>query len=157
MDDKELFGNTEHVEEVQYIVIKLGDEQYGIQIDYIDNIVRMQQITRVPKAQNYYVGVINLRGEVVPIMSLRRRFDLEDDVYGNSTRIIIIRLEDQSMIGFLVDEVKEVVNIDPRTVETPAFKLDEKNASYLAGIGKHDDTLISLLDIEAVVEEVKKV
>ena len=99
-------GATESVEEVQYIVVKLGDEQYGIQIDYIDNIVRMQQITRVPKAQNYYIGVINLRGEVVPIMSLRRRFDLEDDVYGTSTRIIIIRLEDQSMIGFLVDEVK---------------------------------------------------
>ncbi len=142
----------ENVEEVQYIVVKLGDEQYGIDIRHVDNIVRMTRITRVPKSQPYYVGVINLRGEVVPIMSLRKRFGLEDDVYNNATRIIIIRMEDQSMIGFVVDEVREVVNIDPRKVEKPAFKLDEKNASFLAGIGKKGESLISLLNIQAVVE-----
>lgn len=146
---------TEIIDEIQYIVIKLGDEQYGIDIGLVDNIVRLQRITRVPKAQNYYVGVINLRGEVVPIMSLRRRFGLDDDQYLSASRIIIIRLEDQSLIGFIVDEVREVVNIDPTTVEKPAFKLDEKNASYLAGIGKKEESLISLLDISAVVQEVK--
>lgn len=153
----EMLNTMEIIEEVQYIVVKLGDEQYGINIGYVDNIVRMQRITRVPKSQSYYVGVINLRGEVVPIMSLRRRFDLEDDVYTSASRIIIIRLEDQAMIGFIVDEVKEVVNIDPRTVEKPTFQLDEKNASYLAGIGKNEESLISLLDIQAVVEESKEV
>lgn len=146
----------ETIEEVQYIVVKLGDEKYGIDISLVDNIVRMQRITRVPKSQPYYVGVINLRGEVVPIMSLRRRFDLEDDVYESATRIIIIRLEDQSMIGFIVDEVQEVVNLDPRTVEKPAFKLDEEKASFLTGIGKQGEELISLLDIVAVVEEKKE-
>ena len=146
---------TETIDEIQYIVIKLGDEQYGIDIGLVDNIVRLQRITRVPKAQPYYVGVINLRGEVVPIMSLRKRFGLDDDQYLPASRIIIIRLEDQSMIGFIVDEVREVVNIDPNLVEKPAFKLDEKNASYLAGIGKNEESLISLLDISAVVQEVK--
>ncbi len=153
----EMLNEMEAVEEIQYIVVKLGDEQYGIDISNVDNIVRMQRITRVPKSQPYYVGVINLRGEVVPIMSLRKRFDLEIDVYKAATRIIIIRLEDQSLIGFIVDEVKEVVNIDPRTIEKPNFKLDEKNASYLAGIGKKGESLISLLDIKAVVEEKKAV
>lgn len=144
-------------EEIQYIVVKLGNEQYGIDISYVDNIVRMQRITRVPKSQNYYVGVINLRGEVVPIMSLRRRFELEDDVYQNSTRIIIIRMEDQSLLGFIVDEVQEVVNLNPAKIEKPTFKLDEKKASFLAGIGKKaDESLISLLDIVAVVEEKKE-
>lgn len=144
-------------EEVQYIVVKLGNEQYGIDISYVDNIVRVQRITRVPKSQNYYVGVINLRGEVVPIMSLRRRFELEDDVYQNSTRIIIIRMEDQSLLGFIVDEVQEVVNLNPAKIEKPTFKLDEKKASFLAGIGKKaDESLISLLDIVAVVEEKKE-
>lgn len=152
-----LQGLEETIDEVQYIVVKLGDEKYGIDISNVDNIVRMQQITRVPKSQPYYVGVINLRGEVVPIMSLRRRFDLEDDVYESATRIIIIRLEDQSMIGFIVDEVQEVVNLDPRTVEKPAFKLDEEKASFLTGIGKQGEELISLLDIVAVVEEKKEV
>lgn len=145
------------VDEIQYIVVKLGDEKYGIDISNVDNIVRMQRITRVPKSQTYYVGVINLRGEVVPIMSLRRRFGLEDDVYGSATRIIIIRLADQSMIGFVVDEVQEVVNLDASTIEKPAFKLDEENASFLAGIGKEGDELISLLDIVSVVEEKKEV
>lgn len=144
------------VDEIQYIVVKLGDEKYGIDISNVDNIVRMQRITRVPKSQSYYVGVINLRGEVVPIMSLRRRFGLEEDEYSAATRIIIIRLEDQSMIGFVVDEVQEVVNLDVSTIEKPAFKLDEVNASFLAGIGKEGEDLISLLDIVAVVEEKKE-
>lgn len=153
----EMINELETVEEVQYIVVKLGDEQYGIDIGFVDNIVRLQQITRVPKSQPYYAGVINLRGEVVPIMSLRRRFGLEDDVYASASRIIIIRLDDQALIGFIVDEVKEVVNIDPRTVEKPTFKLDEVKASYLDGIGKNGESLISLLDIQAVVEEAKAV
>jgi len=144
------------IDEVEYIMVKLGDEHYGIDISYVDNIVRMQRITRVPKSQPYYIGVINLRGEVVPIMSLRRRFDLEDDVYKSATRIIIIRLEDQSLIGFVVDEVREVVNLNPSTIEKPTFKLDEKNASYLAGIGKNGNGLISLLDIKSIVEEAKE-
>lgn len=149
---------TETVEEIKYIVVKLGDEQYGINISYVDNIVRMQRITRVPKAQNCYIGVINLRGEVVPIMSLRKKFGLEDDEYQSTTRIIIIRTEeDQSMIGFIVDEVQEVVDLEPSKVEKPTFKLDEKNASFLTGIGKkEDDSLISLLDIVAVVENKKE-
>ena len=141
----------------QYIVVKIGSEQYGIDISYIDNIVRMQRITRVPKSQPYYVGVINLRGEVVPVMSLRRRFDLENDSYEGSTRIIILKLEDQSLVGVIVDEVREVVNLNPETIETPSFKLDEKNAAYLAGIGKNGENLISLLNIENVVGESKTV
>ncbi len=149
--------NENVIEEVQYIVIRIGGEHYGINIGYVDNIVRMQRITRVPKSQPYYVGVINLRGEVVPVMSLRKRFDLEADEYTGSTRIIILKLEDQSLVGVIVDEVREVLNLDPTTIETPSFKLDEKNASYLAGIGKNGDNLISLLNIENVVGESKAV
>lgn len=152
----EVVNNTssDAIEEVvQYIVVNLGGEQYGIDIAHIDNIVRMSRVTRVPKSQPYYVGVINLRGEVVPVMSLRKRFGLDPDVYSTASRIIIIRLEDQSMIGFVVDEVCEVVNIDPRLIEKPTFKLDEKKASYLAGIGKNGEGLISLLDIQAVMTE----
>lgn len=155
MEELEI-GTEEMLEEVQYIVIKLGQESYGIKIDYVDNIVRMPRITRVPKSQPYYVGVINLRGEVVPVMSLRRRFGMEEDVYVGATRIIIIKLEDQSLVGMIVDEVKEVVNLNETTIENPNFKLSEENAVYLAGIGKNGDNLISLLDIESVVKGKKK-
>ena len=115
----------------------------------------MPRITRVPKSQPYYVGVINLRGEVVPVMSLRKRFGLSVDEYTGSTRIIILKLQDQSLVGVIVDEVREVVNLEPSTIETPNFKLDESNASYLAGIGKNGDSLISLLNIENVIGETK--
>ena len=155
MEELEI-GTEEMLEEVQYIVIKLGQESYGIKIDYVDNIVRMPRITRVPKSQPYYVGVINLRGEVVPVMSLRRRFGMEEDVYVGATRIIIIKLEDQSLVGMIVDEVKEVVNLNETTIENPNFKLSEENAVYLAGIGKNGDNLISLLDIESVIKGKKK-
>ena len=99
------------MDEIQYIVVKLGNEKYGIDISCVDNIVRMQHMTRVPKSQSYYVGVINLRGEVVPIMSLRRRFGLEDDVCQSATRIIIIRMQDQSLIGVIVDDSILIINI----------------------------------------------
>ena len=68
-----------------------------------------------------------------------------------------MKLEDQSLVGVVVDEVREVVNLDPNTIETPSFKLDEKNAAYLAGIGKNGDNLISLLNIENVVGDTKAV
>ena len=101
----------------QYITINIGSEQYGINIKYVDNIVRMQKITRVPKAQDYFVGVINLRGEILPVMSLRRKFELDDDVYTNNTRIITVKLEQQGMVGLIVDSVKEVVNLDDSDIE----------------------------------------
>ena len=85
----------------QFIIVRIGNEQYGINIKIVDNIVRMQQITRVPKAQKYFVGVINLRGEIVPVMSLRRRFGIEEDEFTNATRIIIVKPEQQATVGFL--------------------------------------------------------
>ena len=95
----------------QYIVVRLGEEQYGIDIRYVDNIVRMQHITRVPKVASYIRGVINLRGEVIPVMSIRLKMGLPEDVEVKSTRIIILKHEQHGTIGIIVDEVKEVVNL----------------------------------------------
>ncbi|MCX4327407.1 MAG: chemotaxis protein CheW [Lachnospiraceae bacterium] len=136
----------------QYIVVRLGTEQYGIDIKYVDNIVRNQRITRVPKAQHYFKGVINLRGEIIPVMSLRLKFGLKPDEYTNATRIIIIKLEQQSAIGIIVDEVKEVVtltgnSIDKANTSDPSDPLIQ----YLSGVGKHGNGLISLLNISAVI------
>ena len=100
MDDIKDIQNLETVGEgKQYIVVRLGSEQYGIDIKYVDNIVRNQRITRIPSAQDFFKGVINLRGEIIPVMSLRLKFGLEPDEYTNATRIIIIKLESQSAIG----------------------------------------------------------
>ena len=136
---------------VQYIVIKLGDEQYGVDIKFIDNIVRMQHITRVPRVPDYLKGVINLRGEVIPVMSLRVKMDLEADEITKATRIIILKLEQHGTIGIIVDEVKEVVTLTMDEIEKITYDGKEDKNILLTGIGKHDNELISLLDLNAVV------
>lgn len=135
----------------QYIVVKVGNEQYGIDIQYVDNIVRMQRITRVPKAQSYFMGVINLRGEIIPVMSVRLKFGLKADEFTNTTRIIIIKLEPQYAVGIIVDEVKEVVTLDDSDIENVTYNSKDEKMSYLSGIGKHGEGLISLLNIAGVI------
>lgn len=139
----------------QYIVVSLGAEQYGIDIKYIDNIVRMSRITRIPSAQNYFKGVINLRGEVIPVMSLRLKFDLEPDEYSNSTRIIIIKPESQSAIGIIVDEVREVITLSEDEIDKPDASDDnvDVNKKYLSGVGKTQEGLVTLLSITSVINE----
>lgn len=140
-------------ETAQYIVVRLTKEQYGIDIRYIDNIVRMQHITRVPKLAPYLKGVINLRGEVIPIMSLKLKMGLEPDEDSKATRIIIVKLEQYGTIGLIVDEVKEVVTLDmEQQVEKLAFDKEDKN-NYILGVGKYDGGLISLLDLTTVAQE----
>lgn len=145
---------TKH-ETKQYIVVNIGEEQYGIDISYVDNIVKMQKITRVPKSQKYFNGVINLRGEIIPIMSLRRRFALEEDVFTDKTRIIILKPEQQEPIGIIVDMVKEVVNLSEQDVDKMAIDAQDELSKYICGIGKNNNnnTLISLLNINNVIAE----
>lgn len=137
----------------QYIVITFGNEQYGIDISYVDNIVRMQKITRVPKAQPYFKGVINLRGEVVPVMSLRLKMGLEDDVFTNTSRIIILKLEQQEVLGIIVDEVKEVVTLGTDEIDNVKHNPKDVKSTFINGIGKNGEDLISLFDINSVIEE----
>lgn len=148
MEELKVVGETN-----QYIVIRLGHEQYGIDIQYIDNIVRMQHITRVPKLASYLCGVINQRGEVIPIMSLRLKMGLTADEETKASRIIVVKLEQYGTIGMIVDEVKEVVTLDmAEQVEKVAYDKDEKN-NYIIGVGKYEGGLISLLDLNAVAQE----
>ena len=132
----------------QYIVVQIGNEKYGIDIKYIDNIVRMQKITRVPKVQSYFKGIINLRGEIVPVMSIRKKMGLPVDVITDASRIIIIKLEEKGSIGVIVDEVREVITLNMAEVEKQSAK-----DSFINGIGKNGDELISLFEINAIVEE----
>ena len=136
----------------QYIVVNFGEEQYGVDISYIDNIVRMQSITRVPKVPSYLKGVINLRGVIVPVMSLRIKMGLEPDEITKDTRIIIIKTGHE-LVGIMVDSVKEVVNINSDEVEKVSFDNRDEHSGYVMGVGKQDGALISLLDINAVFAE----
>ena len=134
----------------QYIVVRIGGEKFGIDIGYVDNIVRLQKITRVPKAQVYFKGIINLRGEIVPVMSARIKMGLEDDVFTNATRIIILKMEEKGELGLMVDEVCEVVTLV--TDEIVNASSDRKDI-FINGIGKNGDELISLFELSTIIEE----
>lgn len=155
MDDQEINASLNRPVEhntTQYIVTRLGDEQYGIDIKYISNIVRMQKITRVPKVSSYIKGVINLRGEVIPTISLRLKMGLPEDEITKKTRIIILKIDQHESIGVLVDEVKEVVTLDDEHIEKISYDKDDK-ARFLSGVGKYEEKLISLLDIVSVLSD----
>ena len=147
-----VMGTTEK-ETKQYIVVQIGSEKYGIDIGYIDNIVRMQKITRVPKAQVYFKGIINLRGEIVPVMSIRTKMGLEDDVITNASRIIILKIEDKGLFGVIVDAVCEVVTLANDEIEPNNVHSTHSKDNFINGIGKKGDQLISLLDLGAIIEE----
>lgn len=151
---KAITNNEDNNISIQYIVVKIGNEQYGINIQYIDNIVRNQRITRVPKSQEYYKGVINLRGEIIPVMSIRLKLGLEADEFTDKTRIIIVKV-DGATIGVIVDQVKEVVTLESSDTEKLArtSTLEDSASKYISGIGKSDGELISLLDIVTLIEE----
>jgi purine-binding chemotaxis protein CheW len=139
----------------QYIVVKIGDEKYGIDISFVDNIVRMQKITRVPKVQYHYVGIINLRGEVVPVMSVRRKMGLGDDEITNKTRIVILKLEYLGYVGVLVDEVREVIALGESEINRNVKPSHRNDTVFITGIGKTGDDLVSIFDISAIVEDQK--
>jgi purine-binding chemotaxis protein CheW len=141
------------LENIQFIVIQLGDEQFGIDIKFIENIVRMQHITRVPKVSAYLKGVINLRGEVIPVMSIRLKMNLPEDTIDKNTRIIILKLEQQGSVGIIVDAVKEVVTLTSDQVEKVSYDAKDEKQNYINGIGKYERGLISILDLNSVTLE----
>ena len=153
MADKNVIDTTLERETKQYIVVNIGNEQYGIDIGFVDNIVRMQKITRVPKAQPYFKGIINLRGEIVPVMSIRKKMGLEDDVITDASRIIILKIEEKGLLGIMVDEVCEVVTLNVDEIDKSAINTNSAKDNFINGIGKNGESLISLFEINSIIEE----
>ena len=139
-------------EVTQYIKIRIQDEYFGIDIKYVDNIVRMQHITRVPQAPSYVKGVINLRGEVIPVFSLRLKMGLDEIEENKHFRIIILKQEGET-VGFIVDEVREVANVASDEVEKVVHNNNDIVQNFLSGVGKTENGLISLLDINEVLND----
>lgn len=146
MDEMKVFSGV-----VQYIKVEMGEETFGIDISYVDNIVRMQHITRVPNTPNYIKGVINLRGEIVPIMNLRLKMGLEEVEDTKATRIIIIKMDQIGKLGLIVDCVKEVISLHDDQIENLKYDSKEENAHFVSGVGKVGDYIVSLLDLNTVV------
>lgn len=136
--------------EVQLVVFKLLREEYGISILQVQEIKRMADITRVPHTPDYIKGVINLRGSVLPVIDLKKRLNLPHQEYTDDTRIIIVKIDDIS-VGMIVDEVSEVMAISQENIEPPLNVVGSIAANYLSGVGKLENRLLILLDMEAII------
>ncbi|HHX94688.1 MAG TPA: chemotaxis protein CheW [Clostridia bacterium] len=138
------------VGEEQLVVFTLANETYGIAISTVNEIIRMQDITEVPRTPDFVEGVINLRGRIVPVIDLRKRFGLEAAEATQASRIMVVELQGLT-VGMIVDSVSEVLRLPTDSIEpTPAIASGVDSA-YLKGVGKWDDRLIILLDIEKVL------
>jgi purine-binding chemotaxis protein CheW len=137
--------------ELQLVVFKLADEDFGVPIEQVREIIRLVQITHVPKAPSSVLGVINLRGKVIPVISLRDRFGLKKDGTDESTRIIVSDVGSQN-VGFVVDAVTEVLRLDESSVEAAPERAAGVDSAFIKGIGKVEDRLIIVLDLEKVFD-----
>lgn len=140
----------------QFIVFKLGNEEYGIDILNVQNIERVLSITRVPKAPFFIKGVINLRGEIIPVMSLRLKFNLEADEYTDDTRIIIVKIDD-NQIGMIVDEVKEVLQLSTDSIENVqgvSGITSDIHLNFIQGVGKVNNNIVTLLNIKNLIDSI---
>ena len=136
----------------QYIVFKLNEQLYGISIKNVQIIEKMKPIMRVPKVATCIKGVMNLRGEIIPVVSLREQFQLEAKDYTDKTRIIIVKLE-EAMVGLIVDEVKEVVEIESTQVEVVQNVQGKMKTSHILGVGKLEENIVTLLNLTNIIDE----
>ena len=138
--------------EKQLVVFDLASEGYGVDIGTVREIIRMQEITRVPKTPEFVEGVINLRGKVIPVIDLRKRFGLHVAEQNKDNRIVVVDIGKQD-IGVIVDAVTEVLRISADSVEPPTSVITSADSDYLLGIAKLESRLIILLDLESVLSE----
>lgn len=135
----------------QFVEFKLGDEEYGIDILQVKTIERMMPITRVPKTPDFVEGVINLRGEIVPVIDLKKRFDLPPGEVTDSTRIIIASIDDLT-VGMIVDAATEVIQLSQDDIEPAPPIIGGIDANYLDGVGKIDGRLLILLNVAKLLK-----
>lgn len=134
----------------QYVLFKLDNEYYGLNIHEVRTIERVSDITRVPNAPSYVEGVINLRGDVVPVINLRKRFSLPQIDLDEDARIIIVSVDDMT-VGLLVDSSSEVLQLSAEDIDTSANLSSSIENDYVVGIGKDGERIIILLDLKKVL------
>lgn len=146
--------NAIEQESIKVIVFQLADKEYAIPVSHVQGIEKLMHITRVPKTEKYVKGVINLRGVVTPIVDLRERFELPISENEETTRIIIITLEDME-VGFVVDSANDVLDIAANSIEPQPEVVGSLGEEFISGVAKLDKRLLILLHLEKVLNPLK--
>jgi purine-binding chemotaxis protein CheW len=137
-------------DELQLVVFSLGREEFAVEVTQVREIMRMEEITRMPKSPPFVEGIINLRGQIIAVVDLARRLNLESADRGIDTRIIVVEAE-EIKVGMIVDSVSEVLRISGKEVEANPTLATDMSAAYLQGVVKQDNRLIILLDLTRVL------
>ena len=144
-------GGEQRVEKlVQLVGFMLGAEEYGVNIQSVQEINRTVEITRVPRTPDYVEGVVNLRGKVIPVVNLRKRFGLESIAHDKETRVVVMEIHEK-IIGILVDAVSEVLRIPSSLIEPPPDIVTGVDSEYIEGVAKLQDRLLILLDLDKIL------
>jgi purine-binding chemotaxis protein CheW len=150
MQSKDL--KSELNELLQLVSFKISNEEFGIDILSVQEINRMLQITKVPNTPDFIEGVINLRGRIIPVIDLRVKLGMMRKEHSKDTRIVVVDIK-QKTVGFIVDEVNEVLRIPKSITEAPPDMVSGINSEYIISIGKLEDRLLILLDLEKMIPE----
>jgi purine-binding chemotaxis protein CheW len=141
---------------LQLVSFHLGGEEFGLEILKVQEIIRMQDLTRVPNSPEFVEGVINLRGKVIPVVGLRKRFKMEHREQDKHSRIVVAEVAG-NVLGFVVDSVSEVLRIPANTVEpAPRLTKTKVDRDYISGVGKLENRLLILLDVDRVMSDAEK-
>jgi purine-binding chemotaxis protein CheW len=137
--------------DLQVVGFRIGDETFGVRISTVREIVRVPEITVVPNAPDYIEGVINLRGRIIPVMDLRKRFGAKDLEPNKKNRILVVEIENK-VVGLIVNSASEVLKIPPSEVVAPSSMFQEGEMSYVTGVGKLNGRLVILLDTAKIMQ-----
>lgn len=141
--------------EKQYVIFKLGNEAYGVDIMNVKEICEYKESVRVPNTPKFIDGIINLRGDITPIVNLKKRFDLEDTGTNSDTRVIVIGIQNKQ-VGFVVDEASQVIRISEENMEPAPDLITGVDKKYITGVGKLEDKIVLLLDLEYILSDEEK-
>lgn len=142
--------NETIMDDIKVIIFQLKDEEYGVEVDQVRSIERIEHITRVPSTPNFVEGVINLRGVVTPIIDLRKRFDIEGIEHSEMTRVIIVTVGTMD-VGLIVDAANDVIDIPKNAIEPPPVVVGGIEAEYIRGVAKLEKRLLILLNLDKVL------
>lgn len=143
--------HTKAEQELQLVTFRLANEEYGLPITKVQEINRLVPVTKLPQTPSFMEGIINLRGRIIPVIDLRKRFGMAITAHDEDTRIIIVEIKGQ-IVGATVDAVREVVRLDTANIEPPPTNV-AVDSQYIDGVGKIDDRLIILLDLDKVLTD----
>lgn len=141
--------------EKQYVIFKLEKEEYGVDVMHIQEISEYIKCTEVPNSPGFIEGIINYRGNIVPVINLHNKFDINPIVITEDTRIIIFGL-DGKQVGLLVDNASQVITINDDDIEEPPSIIMASGQKFIGGLGKTQDSIVIILDLENILSEAEK-